>query len=70
MIRPLIFWEEREIQLEVIKKQLPVVKSLCPADGVTARKAIETRIRSLETDFPDIRAKVIGAIQRGTLDGW
>jgi len=70
MIRPLIFCEERDIQRTVQKRCFPVVKSLCPADGVTARKEIELRICELEKDFPDIRAKTVGAIQRGTLDGW
>lgn len=70
MIRPLIFCEERDIQRVVQKKMLPVVKSLCPVDGVTARKEIDERIAVLKKDFPDIRAKVIGSIQRSGLDGW
>lgn len=70
MIRPLIFCEECDIRRAVQKKMLPVVKSLCPADGVTARKEMDEQIAVLEKDYPDIRAKVIGSIQRSGLDGW
>ena len=31
---------------------LPVVKSACPADGVTARKDTEELVKKLEKDFP------------------
>lgn len=70
MIRPLVFCEERDIRNAVARMALPVVKSACPADGVTARKDTELLLLSLQKDFPDIRAKVLGAIQRAGLDGW
>lgn len=70
MIRPLIFLEEGDIRRFVVRNNIPVVKSLCPADGVTARKDTSLLIKQLEGDFPDLKAKVIGAIQRAGLDGW
>lgn len=70
MIRPLIFCEEREIRNAAVRMRLPVVKSGCPADGVTARKDTERLIAHLQGDFPDIKAKVMGAIRRAGLDGW
>lgn len=70
LIRPLVFCEEREIRAAVARMGLPVVKSGCPADGVTARKDTQLLLASLEKDFPDLRAKIMGAMQRAGLDGW
>lgn len=69
-IRPLIFCEEREIRNVAVRMSLPVVKSGCPADGLTARKDTELLIARLEQDFPDLKAKLLGALQRAGLDGW
>lgn len=70
MIRPLIYCEEREIRNAALRNELPVVKSECPVDGVTARKSAADWIAILEKDFPDLKAKVIGAMERGQVDHW
>lgn len=70
LIRPLVFCEEREIRNACARMALPVVKSGCPVDGATARKDTEDLIAALEPRFPDLRAKLIGAMQRANLDGW
>ena len=70
VIRPLVFCEEREIKGAARRLDLPVVKSACPADGVTARKDTEELVKKLEKDFPHLRQKVLGAMQRAGLDGW
>lgn len=49
---------------------LPVVKSQCPADGCTSRKETELLVSELEKQFPDLRKKVMGAMQRAGLDHW
>ncbi len=69
-IRPLLFCWEREIRAAAARMELPVVKSSCPADGVTARKDTALLLDELETRFPDVRKKLFGAIERGGfLDG-
>lgn len=70
LIRPLIFCEEREIRNAAARMELPVVKSRCPADGATARKDTEVLLAKLEQDFPDLKAKILGAMQRAHLDNW
>lgn len=70
LLRPLVFCEEREIRNACARMALPVVKSGCPADGLTARKDTEDLIASLEAQFPDLKAKLLGAMQRAGLDGW
>lgn len=70
LIRPLIFCEEREIRNAAARMGLPIIKSGCPADGVTARKDTELLIKNLEKQFPDLKAKILGAMERAGLDGW
>ncbi len=70
VIRPLILCEEREINGAARRLELPVVKSACPVDGVTARQDTAELIRRLEKEFPHLRTKVLGAMQRAGLDGW
>lgn len=70
MIRPLVFCEESDIRRAVKRADLPVVKSGCPADGVTARQDTADLISTLEKQFPDLRHKVMGAMERADIDGW
>lgn len=70
MIRPLVFCLEKDVITAVNRSNIPVVKSDCPADGVTARKDTEVFLSDLQKDFPDIKQKVIGAMQRMDLDEW
>ncbi len=70
MIRPLIFCEDKEVRKTVRKNNLPVVKSKCPVDGATSRADTTELIKELEKDFPDIKAKILGAMQRGDISGW
>lgn len=70
LIRPLIFCPESEIRRAASRLALPVVKSACPADGHTARRATADRIAALEKDFPDLTAKLVGALQRSHTDNW
>lgn len=70
MIRPFIYAEEYEIRHFVEKYGLPVVKSTCPADGGTEREEMKNLLSSLNRDYPNIRSKIFGAIERAGIDGW
>jgi len=70
MIRPLCLLPEAEVVEAVSRLNIPVVKSLCPADKHTQRQEVKNLIRSLEQDYPHLQKKVIGAMQRGSLSGW
>lgn len=70
MIRPLIFCKEEELAALARREELPVVKSGCPADGDTARQSVKELVRALEKDYPGLRGRVLGAMQRAGLDGW
>lgn len=70
LIRPLIFCAEQDIASAARRMELPIVKSACPVDGVTARQEAKLYIRTLESSIPDIKAKVMGALSRAGLNGW
>jgi tRNA 2-thiocytidine biosynthesis protein TtcA len=72
MIRPMIFTREQEIIRVVNRLNLPVVKSKCPADGVTERQRVAELVSSLEREngYNAIYEKTIGALQRSGIDGW
>ncbi|MFI3206308.1 MAG: tRNA lysidine(34) synthetase TilS [Clostridia bacterium] len=70
MIRPLIFCEDKQVRKIVRKLNLPVVKSACPVDGGTKRAEMTDFIDDLQKKFPDIKAKISGAIERGEISGW
>lgn len=70
MLRPMVFCREEEIAALARRENLPVVKSRCPADGDTARQSMKELVRTLERDYPGLRTRVLGAMQRAGIDGW
>ena len=70
MIRPLIFLTENETSSAAKRLNLPVVKSKCPADGVTERENVKSLLKRLEADYPDIKEKTVSAMQRSCISGW
>lgn len=70
IIRPLIYIPEKDIRYFVKKNNLPVVKSPCPADGVTKRETTKQLIYSLEKEIPKLSSRIFGAIERSPLEGW
>ena len=70
LIRPMVFCEESKVKSAAQRYHLPVVKSECPVDGHTCRHSTQELIKDLEKQFPDLRRKVMGALQRADIDGW
>lgn len=70
MIRPLLFARESDCARVVRTERLPVVKSRCPADGVTEREKMKQLLTELEHTYGDTRQKILGAMQRGHLNGF
>lgn len=70
MIRPLIFCAENDIRNAAKREHMPIVKSECPVDGVTARQDTKQLLTDLEKSFPDLKAKILGAMQRSGIDRW
>lgn len=70
VIRPMIFASENEVEKAVRREELPVVKSECPMDKTSQRQTMKELIRSLEKDYPGLREKITGAMQRSGITGW
>ena len=69
-IRPLLYCGEGEVRSYVRNTGLPLVETTCPMDKSSSREDIKQLIAALKKDFPDIRTKLFGAIQRYPLEGW
>lgn len=70
MIRPMIFCDESKVESVAQRYNLPVVKSRCPMDKNTQREETAVLMRELSKKFPDLKSKLIGALERGNISGW
>lgn len=70
LIRPMLLATEADVARAVRQAQLPVIKSLCPADGVTTRQGMKEFVHSMVHKDPAFRQKTLGALQDAGIDGW
>ncbi len=70
VIRPMIFCDETKITSLSDRYEFPVVKSKCPVDKNTERERTKELILELSKKYPDIKAKLLGALERGGISGW
>ena len=69
-IRPLIYAGEQRIANLASALALPVVENPCPQDKGSKRYEIKTLLSALSADYPDMKSKIFGAMQRLPLPGW
>ena len=69
-IRPMLYVEEVDVARAARREELPIIKNPCPADGVTRRQEVKDLLQKLEADYPNLRTKIFGAMQRYPLYGW
>ena len=69
-IRPLLYLGEGTIASFVREEGLPLVPTTCPEDKESKREEIKLLIKRLSAEYPDLKDKVFGAMQRLPLDGW
>lgn len=69
-IRPMVLATEAEVVRAGRSLQLPVVKSTCPADGVTERQQMKLFVAEMVHKDPAFRQKMLGALQKSGIDGW
>jgi len=70
VIRPMIFCDEQKIISLSERYSFPVVKSRCPMDKATERERTGELIKELSQKYPDLKTKLLGALQRGNISGW
>ena len=70
-IRPLIYVKEGDIKGAVRRLNIPVVKSLCPADGNTKRQEIKDILSQLDKQVnPGLKKRLFTAICNSSIEGW
>lgn len=69
-IRPMILASEALVAGAVNKRKLPVIKSQCPMDKTSERQKTKELIYNLNKEYPALREKIIGALQRKGISGW
>ena len=69
-IRPLIYAGEQKIASLAEKLQVPVVENPCPQDKASKRWEIKQMLKTMSADYPDMKSKIFGAMQRQPLPGW
>jgi tRNA(Ile)-lysidine synthase TilS/MesJ len=69
-IRPMLYVGEGTIRSLAQRYELPVAKSNCPMDGESKREEVKTLVKALRRQYPDLKSKIFGAMQRLPLDGW
>ena len=69
-IRPMLYISEKTVAHFAARLQLPVVKNTCPADSHTKRQEIKELVYSLSGTYPDLKARIFGAMQRLPLPEW
>lgn len=70
LIRPLIFAYEKDVAAAARRAELPLVKSRCPMDKVSNRQNMKELLDTLEKDYPAVRKKIVGALERSHIDSW
>ena len=69
-IRPLIYAGEQKIANVAARLELPVVENPCPQDRASKRYEIKTMLKGMSAEYPDMKSKIFGAMQRLPLEGW
>jgi tRNA(Ile)-lysidine synthase TilS/MesJ len=69
-IRPMLYIGEKAIARFAEQEGLPVVHNTCPADKHTKRQEVKELIASLQAQYPDLKTKLFGAMQRLPLNQW
>ena len=69
-IRPMVYACEEKIANLAAALELPVVENPCPQDKASKRYEIKQLLKIMSADYPDMKTKVFGAMQRLPLPGW
>ena len=69
-IRPMIYAGEQKIINISQALELPVVENPCPMDKTSKRQEIKLLLKGMCAEYPDMKSKIFGAMQRLPLPGW
>ncbi len=69
-IRPMLYLHEKTVDNFVTRQGLPVIENRCPVDKNTKREEIKQLIFQLSQQYPDLKERIFGAMQRLPLPEW
>jgi tRNA(Ile)-lysidine synthase TilS/MesJ len=69
-IRPMLYVGEKAVESFSRRMDLPVVVNTCPADKNTKRQEVKDLLAVLQKQYPDLKTKIFGAMQRFPLPQW
>ena len=69
-IRPMLYVGEKAVESFSKRMELPVVHNTCPADKNTKRQEVKDLLAVLQKQYPDLKTKIFGAMQRLPLPEW
>lgn len=69
-IRPMLYIHEKTVDNFASKMELPIVKNGCPVDKETKRTEIKELIYNLSAQYPEMKERIFGAMQRLPLVEW
>ena len=69
-IRPMLYVGEKAVEAFARRQSLPVVHNTCPADKSTKRQEVKDLLGVLQKQYPDLKTKIFGAMQRLPLPEW
>ena len=69
-IRPMLYLHEKTVDNFVKKQELPVIENRCPVDKYTKREEVKKLVYDLSQQYPDLKERIFGAMQRYPLPEW
>ena len=69
-IRPMLYLHEKTVDNFVRKMDLPVLDNRCPVDKSTKREEVKQLVFDLSKQYPDLKDRIFGAMQRLPLPEW
>ena len=69
-IRPMLYIHEQSIDNFTVRNKLPVIENRCPVDKQTKREEIKKLVYDLSADYPALKERIFGAMQRLPLPEW
>ena len=69
-IRPMLYIHEKTVDAFARRMELPVLQNRCPVDKHTKREEVKELIFNLVKEYPDLKERIFGAMQRYPLEAW
>jgi tRNA(Ile)-lysidine synthase TilS/MesJ len=69
-IRPMLYLHEKTVDNFVRKMELPILENRCPVDKSTKREEVKQLVFDLSKQYPDLKERIFGAMQRLPLPEW